>query len=142
LFSTKNILLELSSSGELMSYLIKVLILLSALVVQVSFAQGAPTAFVYKEITIGEQAIESPRVVVVYSDASGVVEVRFQECDGCEFRTLFPAPDIRFSAGGESLPVEIVSEKYRNSPGTVFYDAATSKVNRIKYFQTRNGGEK
>ena len=125
-----------------MSYLIKVLILLSALVVQVSFAQEAPTAFVYKEITIGEQAVESPKVVVVYSDASGVVEVRFQECDGSEFRTLFPAQDIRFSAGGESLPADVVSEKYRNSPGTVFYDASTSKVNRIKYFQTRNGGEK
>ena len=49
-----------------MSYLIKVLILLSALAIQVSWAQTAPTAFIYKEITIGEQAIESPKVVVVY----------------------------------------------------------------------------
>lgn len=124
-----------------MSYLIKVLILLSALVAQASWAQQTPSAFAYSEIILEEQAIESPEIVVVYSEASGVLEIRFQECDDCEYRALSPADGITFSVGGKSLLTETANEQYRSSPGTVFVDASSSKVNRIQYFQTRNGGD-
>lgn len=124
-----------------MSYLINVLILLSALVAQASWAQQTPSAFAYSEIILEEQAIESPKVVVVYSGASGVLEIRFQECDDCEYRALSPAEGITFSVGDESLLAEVAGEEYRNSPGTVFFDALSLQVNRVQYFQTRNGGD-
>ncbi|WP_144780000.1 hypothetical protein [Marinobacter maritimus] len=124
-----------------MSYLIKVVILLSALVAQASWAQQTPSAFAYSEIILEERAVESPKVVVVYSKASGVLEIRFQECDDCEYRALSPADGITFSVGGKSLLAETASGTYRNSPGTVFIDASSSKVNRVHYFQTRSGGD-
>lgn len=125
-----------------MSYLIKVLALLSAFVAPVSWAQEASSAFEYGEIILVEDAIESSKIVVVYSEASGVVEVRFQECEECEYQTLFPAPVISFSVEGESLTAKTASESYRNSPGTVIFDVSTSKVNRVQYFQADNrGGE-
>ena len=124
-----------------MSYLIKVVILLSALVAQASWAQQTPSAFAYSEIILEERAVESPKVVVVYSEASGVIEIRFLECDDCEYRALSPAEGITFSVGGENLLAEAASARYRNSPATVFFDASSSKVNRIQYFQARSGGD-
>ncbi|WP_309045739.1 hypothetical protein [Marinobacter sediminicola] len=123
-----------------MSYLIKALIILCAFVAQAALAQQAPSAFAYSEIILGEEAVESPRVIVVYSKASGVVEVRFQECEDCQFRTLPPEDSIKFVAGEEELPVEVAVEQYRNSPGTVFFDRSDLKVNRINYFGIRDGG--
>ena len=125
-----------------MSYLIKALILLSALIAQASWAQQAPSAFEYGEMVLVEDAIESSRIVVVYSEASGVVEIRLQECQECEYQTLFPAPEISFSVEGSSLTAKAASENYRNSPGTVIFDTSTSKVNRVQYFQVDNRGEK
>lgn len=121
-----------------MSYLIKSLILLCAFVAQVSMAQQAPSAFAYSEIVLKEQAVESPKIAVVYSEASGIIEIRFQECDECRFRTLSPGENIRFGAGQEELPVDVAAELYRNSPGTVFFDSSTLKVNRVQYFGIRN----
>lgn len=124
-----------------MSYLTKVLMLLAALFASASWAQQTRTPFLYNEIVLVEDAVESTEVVVAYSEASGVVEVRFKECDKCEYRTLFPAPSISFSVGGKSMTAKAASEHFRNSPGTVVFDASTSKVNRIQYFQARDGGE-
>lgn len=123
-----------------MSYLIKALILLCAFVAQVSMAQQVPSTFAYSEIVLKEQAVESPKVAVVYSEASGIVEIRFQECDECETRALPPAVNIRFSAGQEEVPVGVAAERYRNRAGTVFFDRSTLKVNRVQYFKIRNGG--
>ena len=125
-----------------MSYMTKALMLLIAFSVQASWAQQEPAAFLYNEIILVEDAVESEKIVVAYSEASGVVEIRFQECEKCEYQTLFPAPGILFSVGGKSLTAKAASESYRNSPGTVIFDAVTSKVNRIQYFQTRNEGNK
>jgi len=123
-----------------MSYLIKVLILLSALIAQASWAQQAPSAFIHNEIILKEDAVESQKIVVAYSETSGVIEIRFKECEECEYRTLFPAPGISFSVGGKSLTAKAASESYRNSPGTVIFDASTLKVNRVQYFQADNSG--
>lgn len=124
-----------------MSYLINVLMLLAALSASASWAQQSDTTFLYNEIVLVEDAVESTEIVVAYSEASGVVEIRFKECEECEYQTLFPAPGISFSVGGRSITKKAASERYRNSPGTVVFDASTSKVNRIQYFQARDGGE-
>lgn len=121
-----------------MSYLIKVLALLSAFVAPVSWAQEASSAFEYGEIILVEDAIESSKIVVVYSEASGVVEIRFKECEECKYRALFPAQEISFNVEGRSLSAKTASERYRNSPGTVFFDVSTSNVNRVEYFQADN----
>lgn len=93
-------------------------------------------------MTSSEIAVESPSVMLAYSRSSGVVEIRFKECDGCEFRALLPAENLRFSAAGVSITSGDAFGELQGSAGTVFIDSETSKVKRVQYFDASNGGGK
>ena len=125
-----------------MNYLTKVLALAFLLIMPPAWAQGAQSVFNYGEMTMIEDAVESPNVIVVYSEASGVVEIRFQECEGCGFKSLLPSKGISFGAGNGAISAAVAAQNYYNSAGTVFFDTKTSTVNRIQYFQTHKGDEK
>lgn len=124
-----------------MKYLAKVIALACTFAMPMSWAQEAPSAFQYGKMTMIEKGVESPKVIVGYSDASGVVEIRFQECEGCEFKSLLPSDEISFGTNDELLPTKVAAQKYRGSPGTVIFDAETLRVNHIEYFQVQGGGE-
>ncbi|MCK0107278.1 hypothetical protein [Marinobacter sp. S0848L] len=125
-----------------MKYLTKAIALACTVAMPMSWAQEAPSAFQYGKMTMIEDAVESPSVTVVHSDTSGVVEVRFQECEGCSFKSLLPSKEISFGVGDGSLSAAMAAKKYKNSAGTVFFDTTTSMVNRVQYFQAQKGGEK
>lgn len=124
-----------------MNYLIKAVALASVFVTPVAWGQEAQAAFHYGKMTMIERAVESPKVTVVYSDTSGVVEIRYQQCDECGYKTLLPAEGVNFSVSNEMLLASTAAQAYKDSPGTVFFNTRTSKVNRIVYFETQSGGD-
>ncbi|SFM60432.1 hypothetical protein [Marinobacter zhejiangensis] len=86
-------------------------------------------------------AIEADRVEVVFNSAGEVVQVNACESERlCTQARLLPARDIQFFMGNRRLSLDVVQELGKRA-ATITYDADTSMVEKVSYFEV-TGGER